>query len=91
VFAEVPLRSIPETDDAGMIVIAMEIARQAEKAIEHLADLAAIATSSRRTITSAVPCAGFTGVTSQDREWLASCAGLLQPAPAAGTCQPADH
>jgi hypothetical protein len=79
VLAEVPLTSRPETDDAGMIVIATETARQAEKAIEHLADLAAIATSSRRTITSAVPCAGFTGVTSQDREWLASCAGLLQP------------
>jgi hypothetical protein len=79
VFAEVPLTSVPETDDAGMIVIATATARQAENAIEHLADLAAIATSSRRTITSTVPCAGFTGVTSQDREWLASCSGLLQP------------
>jgi hypothetical protein len=79
VFAEIPLASLPETSDAGVIVIAAEIARQAENAIEHLADLAAIATSSRRTITSAVPCAGFSDVTSQDREWLAGCAGLSQP------------
>jgi hypothetical protein len=62
-----------------MIVIPAEIGRQAESAIEQLADLAAIATSSQRMITSAVPCAGFSGVTRQDREWLAGCAGLSLP------------
>lgn len=80
VFAEVPLESRPGVDANGMIVISEQIARQSEHAIERFADLAAVATFSSRAITSAVPAAGFSDVTSMEREWLSSSAGLYQPA-----------
>ncbi len=61
-------------------MIADQIARRSENAIERFADLAAVATFSTRRITSAVPAAGFSGVTAADREWLNGCSGLSQPA-----------
>lgn len=80
VFAEVPLESRADVDSDGMIVITEQVARRSENAIERFADLAAVATFSSRTITSAVPAAGFSGVTATDRDWLANCSGLSQPA-----------
>jgi len=79
-FAEVPLESKPDVDANGKIVIDDQVARRSENAIERFADLAAVATFSTRTITSAVPAAGFSEVTAADRQWLASCSGLSQPA-----------
>ena len=80
VFAEVPLGSRLGLDGDGMIVITEQIARRSENAIERFAGLASVATFSSRAITSAVPAAGFSGVTAAEREWLASCSGLSQPA-----------
>ena len=79
IFAEVPLESRPDVGADGEIVIDDQVARRSETAIERFADLAAVATSSTRKITSAVPPAGFSGVTAADRQWLAACPGLSQP------------
>jgi hypothetical protein len=76
--AEVPLDGRPDVDRDGKIVITEDVARQAEKAIELIADLLAVTTFSARKIFSAVPTAGFSGLTVKDREWLAGSSGLLQ-------------
>jgi hypothetical protein len=79
IFAEVPIESQLVVDSEGMIVVDEDIVRQTENAIERFADLAAVATFSTRRITSAVPAAGFSDVTSADRDWLIASAGFSQP------------
>jgi len=76
--AEVPLETRPDISIDGKILISEEIARQAEKAIELLADFLAVTNFSTRKITSAVPTAGFSSLTGDDREWLAQSSGLFQ-------------
>ena len=76
--AEVPLETRPDVSIDGKILISEEIARQAEKAIELLADTLAVTTFSTRKIMSAVPTAGFSSLTEEDREWLAESSGLFQ-------------
>ena len=78
VAAEVPLDTRPDVDGDGKIVITENVARQAEKAIELIADLLAVTTFSARKISSAVPTAGFSSLTMEDRQWLARSSGLRQ-------------
>jgi hypothetical protein len=78
VAAEVPLENRPDTDGDRKIVISDNVTRKAEKAIELTADLLAVTNFSARTISAAVPTAGFSSLTADDRRWIAESTGLRQ-------------
>ncbi len=76
VVADMDLSRRPDITDNGLILVPEAERRRLEQAIEHFADLLAVARRTKRRIFSAVPEAALRDLSEEDREWLKSVSGF---------------